>query len=64
MKNKKLLKDLNEVYSDLQDLSDERLSMVTKYLAKAEDKLGGIIQGIEDGDYDEEKEENEEKDEE
>lgn len=60
MKKKKLVKALEEVYGNMEALSEEPLGDATRFNQNNADKLGEIIQAIEDGDYDKTEEEKEE----
>ncbi len=59
--HKKLLSELEGIYSEMDTfLDDETVSTVVKSFGKLKDKLGDIVQSIEDGEYEEEVEEEKE----
>jgi predicted thioredoxin/glutaredoxin len=59
--HKKLLSELEDIYSTMDTfLDDETVSTVVKSFGKLKDKLGDIVQSIEDGEYEEEVEEEKE----
>jgi predicted thioredoxin/glutaredoxin len=61
--HKKLLSELEGIYSEMDTfLDDETVSTVVKSFGKLKDKLGDIVQSIEDGEYEEVEEEKEDMD--